>query len=253
MGRNIGFDSHGQGDPLVFAQLRELNESYARLGILSFAQGIHPIDAYLELAQLVGRLSIFGATRVPPPLPRYDHDDLGGCFYRAKQHIDALLDIFVEPDYKERPFIGAGLRMQVALETAWLESVWEMYIGVQSTLEPEECVRLLTKSGQLDMKVGSSDRVDTIFRMGLAGLQFDHSQSPPRVLPTIPGLIYFQVRRGMQQGEWQNVNKSLTLAIRLNENLIAGNIQGQRVLSIRTGQRSTSLQFTLFVVPANEA
>ena len=250
--RNIGFDSHSQGDPLIFAQLRELNESYARLGVLAFAEGVHPFGAYLELAQLVGRLAIFGPTRRSPSLPRYDHDDLGGCFYRAKQHIDALLDIFVEPDYKERPFIGAGLRMQVTLEPAWLESVWQIYIGVQSTLEADECVRLLTKPGQLDMKVGSSERVDTIFRMGLAGLQFDHSQNPPRALPTPPGLIYFQVRRESQLAEWQNVHKSLTLAIRLNENLITGNIQGQRVLSIRTGQRSTTLQFTLFVVPANE-
>ena len=169
-----------QGDPLIFAQLRELNEAYARLGVLAFAEGVHPLEAYLELAQLVGQLSIFGATRRPPDLPRYDHDDLGGCFYRVKQHIDALLDILVEPDYKERPFIGAGLRMQVALEPAWLESVWEMYIGVQSPLDADECIRLLTKPGQLDMKVGSSDRVDTIFRMGLAGLRFAHSQNPPR-------------------------------------------------------------------------
>lgn len=250
--RNIGFDSHSQGDPLVFAQLRELNESYARLGVVAFAEGVHPFAAYLELAQLVGRLAIFGPTRRVPDLPRYDHDDLGGGFFRVKQYIDALLDIFVEPDYKERPFIGAGLRMQVTLEPAWLESVWQIYIGVQSTLEPDECVRLLTKPGQLDMKVGSSERVDTIFRMGLAGLQFDHSQNPPRALPTPPGLIYFQVRRESQLVEWQNVHKTLTLAIRLNENLITGNIQGQRVLSIRTGQRSTTLQFTLYVVPANE-
>ena len=250
--RNIGFDSHAQGDPLVFAQLRELNETYARLGVIAFAEGVHPFLAYLELAQVVGRLAIFGATKRSPAIPRYDHDDLGGGFFRLKQHIDALLDIFVEPDYKERPFIGAGLRMQVTLEPAWLESVWQIYIGVQSALEPDECVRLLTKPGQLDMKVGSSERVDTIFRMGLAGLQFDHSQNPPRALPTPPGLIYFQVRRESQLAEWQNVHKSLTLAIRLNENLITGNIQGQRVLSIRTGTRNTTLQFTLYVVPANE-
>ena len=127
-----------------------------------------------------------------------------------------------------------------------------MYIGVQSPLDTEECIRLLTKPGQLDMKIGSSERVDAIFKMGLAGLQFDHSQNPPRALPSPPGLIFFQVRRESQLAEWQNVHKSLTLAIRLNENLITGNIQGQRVLSIRTGQRSTTLQFTLFVVPANE-
>src|SRR5262249_21954724 len=158
--RGITFDSNAQGDPLLFAQLRELNEAHALLGILVFAQGVRPLAAYLELARLVGQLSIFGATRRPPDLPRYDHDDLGGCFFRVKQHIDTLLNILVEPEYKERPFIGAGLRMQVTLEPSWLESVWAMYIGVQSPLDGEDLVRLLTKPGQLDMKVGSSDRVD---------------------------------------------------------------------------------------------
>ena len=85
--------------------------------------------------------------------------------------MDALLDIVREPEYRERPFVGAGLRMQVALEPVWLESIWQMYIGVQSPLTAEECIRLVTKAGQLDMKIGSSDRVDEIFRLGQAGLQ----------------------------------------------------------------------------------
>jgi hypothetical protein len=45
------------------------------------------------------------------------------------------------------------------------------------------------------------------------------------------------------------VQRSLTLALRLNENLIAGNIQGQRVLTIGSGELTTTLQFTLFIVP----
>ncbi len=103
------------------------------------------------------------------------------------------------------------------------------------------------------MKIGSSERVDAIFRMGLAGLRFGYTPRPPRALPTQPGLIYFQVGRDSQEGEWQNVQKSLTLAIRLNENLIAGNIQGQRVLTIKTGGQTTTLQFTLYVVPKDLA
>src|SRR5581483_8118736 len=247
--RGITFDSQAQGDPLIFNQLRELNEAYTLLGVQAFAQGIHPFWAYTELCRLVGQLAIFGATRRPPELLRYDHDDLGGCFYRAKQHIDALLNILVEPEYKERPFIGAGLRMQVDLEPVWLESVWQMYIGVQSPLDSEELIRLLTKAGQLDMKVGSSDRVDTIFRLGQAGLRFSHTPRPPRALPSLPGQIYFQINREAQESEWLNVQKSLTLAIRLNESLIAGNIQGQRVLTIKTAGQTTTLQFTLYVVP----
>jgi type VI secretion system protein ImpJ len=245
--RAVTFDSHTQGDPLLFAQLRELNEGYALLGILAFAQGVHPLHAYLELGRLVGQMAIFGATRRPPDLPRYDHDDLGGCFFRLKQHLDALLDILVEPEYKERPFIGAGLRMQVSLEPAWLESAWEMFIGVLSPLEADECIKLLTR--QLDMKIGSSERVDDIFRRGLQGMKVLHTSRPPRVLPQLPGQIYFQVQRETGAGEWQNVQKSLTLAVRLNETLIAGNIQGQRVLTIRSAGQTTTLQFTLYVVP----
>ena len=246
---NIGFDSHNQGDPLIFAQLRELNESYSVLGVLLFAEGVHPFPTYVELCRLVGKLAIFGPNRRPPELPKYDHDDLGTCYYRVKQNLDALLDIVVEPEYKERPFVGTGLRMQVTLEPSWLEPAWQMYIGVLSQLEPEECIRLLTK-GQLDMKVGSSERVDNIFRMGASGLNLNPNPRPPRALPSQPGLIYFQINRDSQIEEWQNVQRSLTLAVRLNENLIAGNIQGQRVLTIRSsGGQTTTLQFTLYVTP----
>jgi type VI secretion system protein ImpJ len=247
--RGISLESQSEGDPLIFAQLRELNEAYAVLGTAAFAAGVHPLDMYVELCRLVGQLSIFGGTRRPPELPKYDHDDLGRCFYQVKHHIDALLNIVVEPEYKERPFVGAGLRMQVALEPAWLESGWQMYIGVHCQLDTEEVIRLLTRAGELDMKIGSSERVDSIFRLGLAGLRFTHTPRPPRALPSTPGLIYFQINRESQQEEWQNVQRSLTLAIRLNENLIAGNIQGQQVLNIKTGGQTTTLQFTLYVVP----
>jgi type VI secretion system protein ImpJ len=247
--RGITFDSQAQGDPLIFAQLRVLNEASAVLGILGYAQGVHPLTAYTELCRLVGQLAVFGATRRPPDLPRYDHDDLGRCFGRVKQHTDALLDIFVEPEYKERPFVGAGLRLQVSLEPAWLEAAWDMYIGVQGPKDAEECVRLLTQKGQLDMKVGSSEHVDALFRLGQAGLRFTHTPSPPRALPAVPGQIYFQVSRDPPGGEWQNVQRSLTLAIRLNEAMILGNIQGQRVLTIRTPGATTTLQFTLYVIP----
>jgi type VI secretion system protein ImpJ len=248
--RGITFDSQAQGDPQIFAQLRVLNESYALMGTMFFAQGVHPLSAYLELCRLVGQLSIFGTSRRPPELPRYDHDDLGGCFYRVKQHIDALFQDAPQPEYKERPFIGAALRMQVSLEPSWLESIYQIFIGVKSTLPVEECVRLLTTHGQLDMKIGSSDRADDIFERGMAGLRFAHSPRPPRALPSVPGLIYFQVDRASQRDEWQNVQKSLTLAIRLNANRIAGNIQGQRVLTTRTNNnQTTALQFSLYVVP----
>jgi type VI secretion system protein ImpJ len=249
--RGVTFDSPGQGDAMLLAQLRELNETHAALGVLAWAEGVHPLAAYLEVCRAVGRLAIFGAARRPPELPRYDHDDLGGCFGAAKARLDALLDIVVEPQYKERAFVGAGLRLQVALEPAWLEAPWQLFVGVQSQLEPEECVRLLTKPGQLDMKMGSSGRVDAIFRAGAAGLRVAASPRPPRALPQLPGQVYFQVQREAGAEEWRHVQQSLSLAIRLNEALLAGQVQGQRAVTVKAAGKTTPLLFTLYVLPAD--
>jgi type VI secretion system protein ImpJ len=247
--RGAAVDGKLSGDALVLGQLQVLNEAYALLGGLVFARGIHPLQAYLELCRVVGQLAVFSRERRPPKLPAYNHDDLGGCFYRVKQYLDALLDLVYEPDYKMRPFEGAGLRIQVPLEAAWLEPTWQMFVGVKSVLPVEECVSLVTTSGQLGIKIGSSDRVDAIYTRGSAGLRFAHTPQPPAVLPNVPGLIYFQINRDSQPDEWKNVQKSLALAVRLNETRIDSNIQGEKTLTVRTNGKTTKLEFVLYVAP----
>ncbi len=245
--RGLTLDSRAQDTIHIFAQLRELNEAYATLTNLAFIEGIHPLDVYQELCRLVGQMALFSPTRRPPAIPRYNHDDLAGCFYRLKQYLDELLSIVPEPDYQERPFIGTGIRMQVTLERMWLDQSARMFIGIHSTLEPDEVVRLM-KPGALDMKIGSSERVDAIFRLGETGLRFNHLQSPPQALPRDPGLTYFQVSREQGEDEWKLVEKSLTLAIRLNEALVTGNIDRQQVLHLRFGSTETTLRFTLYIL-----
>ena len=181
-----------------------------------------------------------------------DHDDLHACFLQVKKHLDDYLDLAGEPSYRERFFMGAGLRMQVGLEPAWLEPTWQIFIGVQSSLDPMQCVGLVTKAGQLDMKVGSSDRVEDLFRQGAGGLRFVAEQLPPQGLPKVPGQIYFQVIQDPKNPEWMNVQKSLTLALRLNENLIVGSIQNQRRLTIKAGGRNVTMQFSLYVLPTKK-
>jgi type VI secretion system protein ImpJ len=245
--RRIAVDSLSPGDALIIAQLRELNEAYALLGVLIAAEGVHPFPAYVELCRLVGQLSVFGAAYRPPELPAYNHDDLGGCFGRVKQYIDALLYDIVEPAYKVAPFVGAGLRMQVSLQPEWLETAWQMFIGVHSPrLSADECVRLLTRTGLLDMKIGSADRVEEIFKRGMGGLKFEYKAGPPGVLPS--GRTYFQINRDSQHQEWEDVRKSLTLAIRLKERDIQGSIQGQQELRIAVAGQTHTMQFHLYVL-----
>ncbi len=246
--RGITFDNNAQGDALIFNQLRELNEAYTTLGVLVFAHGVHPLLAYGELCRIVGQLAIFGHECKPPDLPLYDHDDLAGCFFKVRRYIDDFLDVFREPEYQERALIGAGMRMQVTLEPAWMEVNRQLLLAVRTPLNKDECVALLTKTGGLDMKIGSSNRVDTIYREGSAGLRFSHVPTPPRALPTPQGVVYLQILSSPRDPEWQQIRSSLTLAIRINENLVAGNIEGQRVLTIRHGGQTVTLQFTLYIL-----
>ncbi|WP_165219107.1 type VI secretion system baseplate subunit TssK [Aquisphaera insulae] len=248
--RGLSLESTAPGDVLIFSQLRELNEAYATLTNLAFLEGIHPLPAYLELCRLVGQLSVFGPGRRTPAIPRYDHDDLGGCFHRIKNYLDDLLSIVPEPDYQERPFVGYGLRMQVSLERSWLDQSVHLYFGVRSPLDADACVELMGPRG-IDMKVGSSDRIETIYRLGDLGLKFSHVPTPslPQALPRDKGLIYFEINREQQQNEWQYVERSLTLAIRFNESKIVGNIDGHETINLRLSSEMP-FRFALFMLGA---
>lgn len=236
-------------DAVSAAHLRELNESYAVLSVVAFTPGIPPLLAYTELCRLVGQLAIFDRSGRWPAIPPYDHDDLGGCFYRVKVYLDTLLDILPEPEYKERPFIGMGLRMQAVIEPTWLDAAWELYLGVRSEMDPDEMMRLLTVPGQLDMKVGSGDRVDAIYQLGQAGLRFEPCPKPG-LLPDLAGQRYCRLVRQPER-EWSAVTRSLTVAVRFNETRVSGAIQNQRAVSVRVGGvRTNTMQFTLYAVPA---
>ena len=252
--RGLSLDSITPGDALIFAQLRELNEGYATLTNLAFVEGIHPLVAYQELCRLVGQLAIFKQeTRRTPPIPRYNHDDLGGCFYKLKIYLDDLLSILPEPDYKEIPFVGEGLQLKVELQPPWLEENVQLFIGVRSPLEPDRCVELMGGGG-IDMKVGSSDRIEKIYALGDMGLKLVHVPNTrlPQALPRDSKLTYFQINREQQQAEWQHVVLSKTLAIRFNETKIVGNIDRQEVVNLRLTSEM-QFRFSLFLLGAGSS
>jgi type VI secretion system protein ImpJ len=254
--RGITFETKNPGDNKLLGRLAVLNEAACVLNTIAFAEGIHPFTAYLELCRVVGQLAIFTGDLRAPKLPVYDHDDLGGCFYAVKRHLEWDED---RAAYEERAFIGEELRMQVAMEAKWLESAWQMFVGVRSPLPQAEVIDLLTTPGQLDMKIGSANRVDHMFTRGIPSLEFTHAATPPRVLPTMGDLTYFQVNRDSRQAEWEKVKESLTLAVRVNHKRFevgpAGNINGARILSLHQHghQPATTMQFSLFVVAGSAA
>jgi type VI secretion system protein ImpJ len=248
-------DRLSQEGVLNFAQLRVFNEAYAYLSNMAFVEGIHPLPVYLELCRLVGQLSIFHDTRRPPALPRYNHDDLGGCFLRIKTLLHERIDTAREPDYEERQFVGRGLRMQVEIEPAWLDKSVPMYVAITSPLEPDQCVKEFTGE-RLGTKIGSGDRVEMIFRRRESGLQFNAVPiaALPQALPRDAGpssyFTYFQINRDLQQNEWQSVQTCKTLAIRFREDDIPDKRipEGEQEVTIHMLNADMVFRFTLYVL-----
>ena len=181
--RGLSRDARDPGDADRIAMLERLNEAYALLGVLAFANGVHPLTAYTELCRLVGQLSIFGPERRVGEIPRYDHDDLARIFKQLKLRLEQLLYAVRDYTFQQRYFLGVGMGMQVSLEPQWFNSDWQWFIGVdKGEISVQECRDLLSP-GQLDWKFGSSRQVEYLFTQRAEGLQLNPLDRPIRACP----------------------------------------------------------------------
>lgn len=241
--RGVAFESGHREDLEIIFKLHSLNMALGYLWNLPHVKGIHPLTAYMELCRVVGMLAIFWPERRMPEVPRYDHDDLGRCFYAVKRLLEEKGD--QAPQAIKVLFTGAGLQMQVRMEREWLEPSWGFFIGVESKLSYNEVVNLLR--GELNMKVGSSRQVDTTFLKGQAGVRLIPEPEPPRSLPG-RHWTYWKVDRNSHA--WKDVEETLSLGIRITDTQVEGRIDGaQEVLIKTTDGRLVKMTFALFAIP----
>lgn len=251
--RGTGFDSRDPGDMERVLMLGELNSAYATLGVLAFAEGVHPLDAYTELCRVVGQLSIFSPDRRVADVPPYDHEDLGRIFREIRTRIEQLINAVRDYEFQQRYFVGVGLGMQVTLEQQWFNSDWQWFIGVNKGDLSQQEVRELLSSGQLDWKFGSSRQVEILFKQRAQGLQLMPVDRPIRALPARQDWLYYEVARD-ESPAWRDVYETQTLAVRLKDSLIVNRdrLQGERRLVVLVRGKPTTLQFALFAVPTQK-
>ena len=248
--RSVSRDTREPGDSDRIAMLEKLNEAHAVLSVQTFAQGIHPFRAYLEIARLVGGLAIFTEARCVTDIPPYDHDDLARIFKLLQEKLNAILNSVQDFKFEQRYFEGVGMGMQVSLDPRWFHTDWQWYIGVaRGDLSQQECQELLSP-GNLDWKIGSSRQVELLFKRRAQGLQLRPLMRNVRALPTQKEWTYYEVIQDASPA-WKDVQQTESIAIRLKDSLIMNleNLQGERQLVVSAFGRRVPLQFALFAVP----
>lgn len=248
--RSMGRDSGDPGDLDRISMLEMLNEAYATLTVMTFAQCVHPLVIYTELCRLLGKLAIFTPERRIVDIPPYDHDDLARIFREIKLRIEQILLGLRDYEFEQRYFLGVGLGMQVSLEPRWFHSNWEWCIGVKKGDLSSQEVRQLLSPGVLDWKLGSSRQVENIFLRRSQGVELKPLERAIRALPASQEWIYFEVLQN-DSPAWRDVVETQTLAMRLKDTLIQNKdrLQGEREINVAAAGRKANLQFALFAIP----
>lgn len=233
--------------------LHALNEGFASLRSLAFARGVHPLVAYTELCRIVGSLSIFRSDRRPGEIPLYDHDDLGRIFRWVREEIRSLITGVSEYKFERRDFIGAGRGLEVEIDEDWFGTDWDWYIGVQHLkINAQQC-RDLLKPGRLYWKLGSSGKVDFMYRLSVPGLEKQlEERMPPRALPQSDNWLFYSVKHGGPIWDQIKAQSPPTLAARFNEEFITNldTLHGQKDLHFDTRDLNGTLRLSLFAVPS---
>ncbi len=241
--RGVAFQSGNREDLERIQKLQAVNTALGHLVNLGTVRGMHPLNAYIDLSRALGSVSMFRPDRQlrMPTIPVYDHDNLGTCFHTVRK----LIDLGERPIYIKRPFIGAGLQMQVRLDKEWLTPGWTFYMGVETTLSFSDIETLLLK--KMDLKIGSPDTVEKIYRGGRGDVKTRPEASPPRDFPGT-NWTYWKLDRSSEA--WQAVEAELMLAIRFNENQVASKYDAEQTIQVRTDQgQLVALSFALFAMP----
>ncbi|MFT6107572.1 MAG: type VI secretion system protein ImpJ [Planctomycetota bacterium] len=215
-------------DVAAFVKLQAVNQCVPGAQLIRRLPELHPFQAYLQLIQAVGSLSIFSDSRTVPALEPYEHNDLDGCFGRAFEVIRDLIPREVSVPYDSEPFkddpARAGL-LVCDIPSNWIESDGLMFLGIRSDQTPEQVISLAPSA----IKLTAEENLDNVLIGVTEGIKIEHARMPPLSFPK-DDLQYYRIEaEGESRDAWLKVASS------------------GRALIVRTDPAIASWEFSLFV------
>ena len=176
---------------------------------MAHIEGIHPLDMYLQLVQMVGELSTFvSGSKRSPIFPGYKHDDLNAtfdpvitslrnCFSTVHEQSAISLQL-VEKKY--------GIRVAEIVDRSLIGSA--MFVLAAKADLPEEAIRNHLPA---QVRIGPVERIRQLVNAALPGIAMKPMPVAPRQIPFHSGYSYFQLEP--QSEFWNELKHSGGFAI----------------------------------------
>ncbi len=194
-------------DARRFWLLHTLNGTIPALTHLLETRRVHPEEAYLLLAVLIGQLSTFAPDADPATVAKFNYLELGDVFEPMFARVISLLgggveDRFTEILLEHRPdgmFIGKILDPQLVNQ--------EFFVSVKSNLGEA----LVRERVPAVLKMAGWNHIFEVVKHARHGVRVETEWKPPGALPIKPGVCFFRVRR--EGAFWDEIAKSNTVAL----------------------------------------
>jgi predicted component of type VI protein secretion system len=160
------------------------------------------------MTQAAGLLSVFGAGRVVPDLPVYEHGDLDGCFHAVLEVVGALLVAEVAAPYDSSGFQPDPVRhglYRCDLPAEWVDRAGIFHLAVEYSEEPDT-VREMVAAG---VKLLPEQDIERVLQGVMPGIAMRHERVPPLSFPKRDTLHYFAIEsEGASRDAWLRIIKS---------------------------------------------
>ncbi|MFO1052664.1 MAG: type VI secretion system baseplate subunit TssK [Planctomycetota bacterium] len=196
-----------------FVKLQAVNQCVATLEQITRLPELHPFPVYMALVQSVGNLAIFGAERVVPELPAYDHDEIDACFASVVQTAQSLIPAEVTVPYDTAPFREDPMRQGFhicEIPPEWIERHPLVFVGVELGKPVDEVVQLV----QTGTKLLAEADLEKVLTGVIPGVQLDYVRTAPLAFPKRPDLHFFRVQtEGASREGWLKIEQAGTAVI----------------------------------------
>lgn len=205
--KNLTLADFGTSDIANFWLLYTVNSAFPVFQHLYETRRGHPERLYSAMLALAGSLTTFSTQVHPRDLPKYDHDDLSGCFTVLDEKIRFLLDTVVPSNFISLPLklVQPHIYATSLADDKYFQNT-RMYLAVSAEMNEAE---LIAKTPYL-IKICSANHIEHLVRQALPGVPLTHVQRPPTQIPVKLNHQYFSLSQG--GGAWEAVQRARNLA-----------------------------------------
>lgn len=205
--KNLTLADFGTADIANFWLLYTINANFPLIQHVFETRKGHPERLYAMMLSLAGSLTTFSTSVHPRDLPRYDHDDLGGCFTELDEKIRFLLDTVVPSNFVSLPLklVQPHIYATSIADDKYLQNT-RMYLAISAEMGEAE---LIAKTPYL-IKLCSANHIEHLVRHALPGVPLMHVPRPPSQIPVKLNCQYFSLNQS--GGAWEAIARARNLA-----------------------------------------